>query len=80
VRIAAIQMKILCFALDAGQNVKKRMNMNTDIIQVLQKSRAPNVFYHKECYASQEHHKEDLVLEVLRLKDDVKCAKCDIMI
>lgn len=54
--------------------------MNTDIIKVLRKPRAPNVFFHKECYTSQEHHKEDLILEALRLRDDVKCVKCGIMI
>lgn len=54
--------------------------MNTNIIQVLRKPRANNVFFHKQCYTSQEHHKDDIVLEVLRLRDDVKCAKCGIMI
>lgn len=52
--------------------------MNTNIIQVLHKPRAPNVFYHKQCYT--EWHKDDIVLEVLRLRTDVKCAKCDIVI
>lgn len=54
--------------------------MEINIIQVLRKPRAPNVFFHKQCYTSQEHHKEDLVLEVLRLRDDVKCVKCGTMI
>lgn len=54
--------------------------MSTNIIQVLRKPRAPNAFYHKQCYTSQEHHKDDIVLEVLRLCNDVKCIKCDMVI
>jgi hypothetical protein len=54
--------------------------MKTNIIEVLRMPRAPNVLYHKQCYASQEQHKDDVVLEVLRLINDAKCVKCGVMI
>lgn len=54
--------------------------MITNIIEVLRKPRAPNTFYHKQCYTSQEHHKDDVVLEVLRLIKNEQCIRCGVII
>lgn len=44
-----------------------------NIIELLRMPHAPNAVYHKQCYVPQ---KDELVLEVLRLKDDALCTKC----
>ena len=48
--------------------------MQTSVIEVLRRPDAPNAIYHRRCYTPQP---QEIVLGVIALKDNVKCAKCN---
>lgn len=50
--------------------------MYTNIIEVFRMPMAPNAIYHRQCYTPDEQQENDVILGVLRLKDDAMCTKC----